>query len=127
MQHISKKTVIVLINLLIGLLHFITGPNYSGPFPLFVNGYLLDILIPFGFYFLLTLIEVSFLQSWIIRFALIFGLASVIETAQALGIPIFGSTYDPLDFVMYALGALLAALFDKIIFPRIFNFWKTGN
>ena len=127
MQHSSQKTIVVFINLFIGLLHFITGPNYNGPYPLFVNGYLLDILIPFGLYFLLSLIEISFLQKWIIRFALIFGLATAIETAQALGIPIFGSTYDPLDFLMYALGALSAALLDKIIFPRIFTFWQTGN
>lgn len=124
MEFRSKKTVIVLINLFVGLLHFATGANYSGPYPRFVNGYLLDILIPFGLYFLLILLDISFLQRWIIRFALIFGLASAIETAQALGIPIFGSTYDPLDFLMYALGALSAALMDQNIFRRVFTFWK---
>ena len=121
----QKKTVIVLINLLVGALHFITGPNYSGPFPIFVNGYLIDILLPFALYFLLSLVDTAFLQSWIIRFALIFGLGSAIEISQALGIPIFGSTYDPLDFMMYALGALSAAFMDKVVFPRIFTFWKT--
>ena len=121
----QKKTVIVLINLLVGALHFITGPNYGGPFPIFVNGYLIDILLPFALYFLLSLVDVAFLQGWIIRFALIFGLGSAIEISQALGIPFFGSTYDPLDFLMYALGASLAALMDEIIFPRIFNFWQT--
>ena len=32
----------------LGLLHFLTGSDYRGPFPLFVNGYMIDILLPFA-------------------------------------------------------------------------------
>ena len=81
---------------------------------------MIDILLPFAFYFLLTLVDFAPLKNWIIRFALIFGLASAVEIAQALGIPIFGSTYDPLDFLMYALGALSAALLDEVLTTKIF-------
>ncbi len=116
-----RKTTIILINLVIGASHLITGENYSGPYPLFVNGYMIDILLPLGFYLLLTLFEFAPLQNWMLRFALVFGLASVAEIAQGFGITIFGSTFDPFDFLMYALGALLAALLDKVLFTKLFE------
>ena len=125
MSKSPKKIIIVLVNVFVAFLHLITGENYAGPYPLFVNGYLIDILLPLALYFLLTLAEISFLQSWIIRFILIFGLASLVEISQAFGIPLFGETFDPLDFAMYALGTLLAVLLDEMLFPRIFYFWKS--
>ena len=70
------------------------------------------------------LIEAPFLKSWMLRFALIFGLATAVEISQAFGIPLFGQTFDPLDIAMYALGTLLAALLDEVLLPRIFS---SGN
>ncbi len=52
-----------------------------------------------------------------------FGVASFTEIAQFFGVPIFGQTFDPMDFVMFGMGVLLAAIFDIIVFPRIFDFW----
>ena len=124
MSRMSGRTaVIVIINVTIALLHFVTGSNYRGPFPEFVNGYLLDILIPFGFYFLLSLSKVALLRSWIARSLLMFGVGSCVEVAQFFGAPLFGRTFDPLDFVMYGLGAGLAPVFDLVVFPRILRFW----
>jgi len=127
MSKSPKKFVIVGINLFVAFLHLVTGENYSGPYPLFVNGYMIDILLPLGFYFLMTLMEVAFLRSWMVRAALIFGLASGVEISQAFGIPLFGEIFDPVDFAMYALGVLLAVLLDEVIFPRIFDFWETAE
>lgn len=120
---IYKKVVIVSIMILIALIHFFTGSNYKGPYPGFVNGYLLDILVPFGFYFLLCLIKFPLLKSWIVRGILVFGIASFTEIAQFFGVPIFGQTFDPVDFVMFGVGVILAATLDVIVFPRIFDFW----
>ncbi|MBA7581553.1 hypothetical protein ES708_23459 [subsurface metagenome] len=120
---IRKKVVITSIMILIALTHFFTGSNYKGPYPEFVNGYLLDILVPFGFYFLLCLIKFSLLKSWIVRSILVFGVASFTEMAQFFGVPIFGRTFDPVDFVMFGIGVVLAAIFDIIVFPQIFDFW----
>ena len=126
-QQIRQKVfVVVAIMVPIGLLHFVTGSQYNGPFSVFVNGYLIDILLPFAFYFLLGLTNNVFLQSWIIRGVLIFAAASAVELAQYKGIPLLGRTYDPWDFVMYGLGVLLAILCDLYIFPRLFSFWKPG-
>jgi len=118
-----KKAVIVGVNLAIALLHFVTGSNYRGPYPAFVNGYLLNILVPLGLYFLLCLNEVSVLRSWIVKSVLVFGAACFVEIAQFFGVPLLGRTFDPLDFVMYGLGVILAAILDTTVFPRVFDFW----
>jgi len=120
---IRKKVVITSIMILIALIHFFTGSNYKGPYPGFVNGYLLDILVPFGFYFLLCLSKFPLLKSWIVKSILVFGAASFTENAQFFGVPIFGRTFDPVDFVMFGMGVILAVIFDIIMFPRIFDFW----
>ena len=120
---IRKKVVIISIMILIALIHLFTGSNYKGPYPGFVNGYLLDILVPFGFYFLSCLIKFPLLKSWIVRSILVFGVASFTEIAQFFGVPIFGQTFDPVDFVMFGMGIILATIFDIIVFPRIFDFW----
>ena len=120
---IRKKVVITSIMILIALIHFFTGSSYKGPYPGFINGYLLDILVPFGFYFLLCLSKFPLLKSWIVKSILMFGVASFTEIAQFFGVPIFGQTFDLVDFVMFGIGVILAAIFDIIVFPRIFDFW----
>jgi len=122
-QMIHKRVVIVSVVIPIALLHFFTGSNYRGPYPGFVNGYLLDILVPFTFYFLLCLSEFSLLRSWIVKSVLVFGAASLVEIAQLFGVPVFGQTFDPVDFTMYGIGVILAAILDTTVFPRIFEFW----
>jgi len=119
-----KKIVIVCIVVPIALLHFVTGNNYTGPWPELVNGYLLDILVPLAFYFLVTLNPLSASRSWKTRAALVFGAASAVEIAQLFGAPIFGRTFDPVDFIMYGVGVSAAVLLDLNVFPRIFAFWK---
>jgi hypothetical protein len=37
---------------------------------------------------------------------------------QALGVPLLGRTFDPLDFVMFGVGVLLAAFVDRLLFGR---------
>jgi hypothetical protein len=122
----ARTVVVVAINLAIAGVHFITGPGYRGPFPAFVNGHLLNILIPFGFYLLLCLNPSGPLRHWAVRAALVFGAASAVEVAQGLGLEVLGRTFDPLDFVMYGLGVGLAALLDRVVFPRVPGFWGEG-
>lgn len=130
-EHKIRRTtaLIVFINLSVALVHFVTGPHYKGPCPGFVNGYLLDILIPFAWYFLLYLAQrtVGFLKPWYVKSTLVFAIGAGVEIAQFFGMPIFGQTFDPLDFVMYGSGGILAAACDRILFPRIFKFWRPVN
>ncbi len=130
-KSMSKRTkralLVVAIMIPIALLHFVTGSNYRGPFPLFVNGYLLDILLPFGFYFLLCLNDSPILDAWLVRGMLIFLAATSVELAQYKGLPLFGRTFDPWDILMYGLGVLLAIICDQLLFPRLFSFWKQAE
>lgn len=120
---VRKKVVIISIVIPIALIHFFTGSNYRGPYPGFVNSYLLNILVPFAFYFLLCLNELSLLRPWIVKSILVFGAGSSVEVAQFFGAPILGRTFDPVDFVMYGIGVIIAATLDTTLFPRIFEFW----
>jgi hypothetical protein len=122
-----KKVMVVCLVVPIALLHFFTGSAYRGPCPAFVNGYLLDILVPFAFYFLLVLPEHPLLQRWPVKAGLVFAAGASVEIAQFFGAPILGRTFDPLDFVMYALGIGLAAVLDSVLFPRVFGFWTHGS
>lgn len=124
---VRKKVAIVSIVVPIGLLHFVTGSGYRGPFPGFVNGYLLDILVPLAFYLLLCGDGLPVLRSWMAKSALVFGAAFSVEIVQFYGIPLLGRTFDPMDFAMYGAGVVLAALLDAAILPRLFVFWAPGN
>ena len=118
-----KTLVVVCIVVPIAILHFFTGSAYSGPWPEFVNGYLLDILVPLAFYLLLVLPETPLLRPWSVRALLVFGAGACIEIAQYFEAPILGRTFDPLDFAAYGLGIILAVLLDQALFPTVFSFW----
>ena len=115
----NRKLIVVSIALGVGALHFLTGPGYRGPLPVFVNGYMIDILLPFAMYLVLGVAEQSLLRSDIARGVLVFGTGAVTETLQYFGIPIFGQTFDPLDYVMFAIGIGLAILFERIVLSRV--------
>jgi hypothetical protein len=110
---------VVAIALAVGLLHFITGPKYSGPFPAFVNGYLIDILLPFAMYLVLGLPELPILRSRLVRGILVFTVGAVSETLQYLGVPLFGRTFDLLDYAMFGIGIGLAAGFEGLFVSRM--------
>jgi len=123
----AKKLLITCIALTVGLLHFVTGENYRGPFPVFVNGYLIDILLPMTLYLLMGLFKTGWLRSPLFRAAAVFAFGCVVETSQYLGYPLFGSTFDPLDVLAYAGGVALGVFLDLILFPRIVPFWNQGS
>jgi hypothetical protein len=122
----SKKSIVtVCIMVPIALLHFVTGKSYTGPYPEFVNGYLIDILLPFGLYFLLSPQDAvkPVLRRWWVKALPVLAIAYAVETAQLFGAPILGRTFDPLDYLAYTLGVILAVTADKMVFPRLFSFW----
>jgi hypothetical protein len=119
-----KKTIIVCIALIIAALHFVTGQQYQGPFPVFVNGYLIDILLPMMLFLLMGLVEQRIIRSALFRACAIFGFGCFVEISQYVGRPLFGSTFDPLDILAYAGGVALGALLDLVIFPRLIPHWS---
>ena len=113
--------------LVIALIHvFRVGTYLDGMLFTLYYSYFSDIIIPFGMYFLLCLNDVSirFLQDWWVKALLVFATASLTEVMQAFGVPLLGQTFDPLDFVMFGVGVLLAAFVDGVLFNRVLPFWS---
>ena len=116
---VNRKVIIVFIAVIVGLLHFVTGPGYCGPFPAFVNGYLIDILLPFAMYLVLSLADLSILHSRIVRGTLVFAVGAITETLQYFGVPIFGRTFDVLDYAMFGIGIGLAVGFEGLVLSKM--------
>lgn len=119
----SKRIVITIIAIGVAALHFITGEQYGGPFAMFVNGYLIDILLPMALVLLMGLFQNKILRSSPFRAGAVFTIGCLVEVSQYLGYPIFGSTFDPLDILAYASGVLIGIVSDLVIFPKIFKNW----
>jgi hypothetical protein len=116
---ISRKVIVVGIALVVGLLHLLTGPGYLGPFPVFVNGYLIDILLPFAMFLVLGISDQPILQNRVVRGVSVFAVGAVAETLQYFGVPIFGRTFDWLDYLMFGLGIGLALSFERFVLARV--------
>ncbi len=77
--------------------------------------------MPFAAYFLLCASEAKWpwCKPWQVKLALAIVVPAIAETAQYFGIPILGSTFDPLDYCMYLVGATVAAFVDVQIVTRL--------
>lgn len=115
----NRKRLVAGIALGVGALHFVTGPGYRGPCPAFVNGYMIDILLPCAMVLVLGVADQSILRSRVARGALVFGVGAVTETLQYFGVPIFGQTFDPLDYLMFGVGIGLAVVFERFVLSRM--------
>jgi hypothetical protein len=120
----TKRAVVVAIALVVAALHFVTGRSYQGPCPAFVNGYLIDIVLPLQLFLLLSLIPHRRMAAPLFRASAVVGFGCLVETSQYLGMPIFGATFDPFDFLAYAGGVALGALLDLVLFPRLLPHWR---
>ena len=123
----KNKKAIVVITLLVIASFFVIGADWASETThrLF-HSYYADFAIPFGYYMLLILLEVKYkpLKKWYIKAGAVFTLCALSETLQYFGVYALAIVFDPMDYVMYALGALLAAFVERIIFKRMFNFWS---
>ena len=119
----NKRIFIITIEIGTAALHFVTGAQYSGHFPVFVNGYLIDILLPMTLVLLMGLFKNKSIRSPLFRAGAIFITGCLVEFSQYAGYPIFGSTFDPLDILAYAGGVLLGLFLDLVLFSRIIPTW----
>jgi hypothetical protein len=119
-----KKLIITSIALTVVALHFVAGEQYQGPFPIFVNGYLIDILLPMTLFLLMSLFQNKIIRLPIFRACAVFGFGCFVEASQYFGYPIFGSTFDPLDILAYAGGVALGIWLDLTVFPRLILHWS---
>jgi len=116
--------IIVVISVIVAMLHFATGPQYDGPFKLFIIGYLIDIILPLNVY---LLFQISLRKKLTLNQSRMFGalatflIGFTIEMLQFFEIPVLGQTYDPWDFLMYALGTMMGIAFDMVIIDKFEN------
>jgi hypothetical protein len=80
---------------------------------------MIDILLPFAMYLVLGVAGQSVLRSGIARGVFVFALGAVTETLQYFGVPLFGRTFDVLDYLMFGVGIGLAVVFERIVLSRI--------
>jgi hypothetical protein len=116
---VTQKHLIVGIAVLVALLHFLVGPGYAGPWKPFVTGYLIDILLPFAMCLLLRTVRIDELRPWWARALLVFAVGTGSEILQYFGVPLFGRTFDLLDFAAFAAGLVAALAFEKLVFSRL--------
>lgn len=124
---IGRTAVVVALELVIALIHgFRAGTYLDGTLFTLYYSYFSDIVVPFGMCFLLCLNDLSlpFLRDWRVKALVVFAVSSLTEVAQAFGVPLLGLTFDALDFVMFGVGALLAVFVDRVLFERVFSFWR---
>ncbi len=125
-DYLRRLVVIYSIVALVAVAHILRLGSYlQGALYNFYYSYFSDFILPFTFYFLLCGLEqIPLLRRWEAKFAIAFLIPSIAETCQYFGIPVLGSTFDPLDYLMYGLGALSAAIFDTQVLSRKFGFWS---
>ena len=114
-----NKRIVVAICVVVGALHFVTGPGYAGPFKLFVNGYMIDILLPFAMFLLLGIADIEFLRGTLPRSMTVFCAGAVAETLQYFGVGLFGQTFDPLDYLMFVVGIVCGVVFETRVLSRL--------
>lgn len=123
----NKKKVPIVIVLLIIAAIFVVGIDWAGKtVQTYFHSYFADIAIPFGYYFLLILLEDIYepLKKWLIKGSTVFVLCAISETLQYFGIYALARIFDPIDFVMYGLGTVFAVLVDRVLFKRWFVYWN---
>lgn len=128
-DYFKRLAVILSIVLLTAAVHILRLGSYlQGELYNFYYSYFSDFILPFTFYFLISMQEryIPVLRRWETKFAIAFLIPSIAETCQYFGIPVLGVTFDLLDYLMYGIGALSAVVVDTQVFSRVFGFW-TGE
>ncbi|MCF8239600.1 MAG: hypothetical protein K9I85_15665 [Saprospiraceae bacterium] len=112
---------------LIGAIHYFRVGSYlNGNNYLFYYSYASDLLLPFGAYFFLVMNEMQYpiLRPWTVKAWTVFGLMTAIELLQFFGVFIVGTTFDPLDILVFGISVALAVWADTGILPKALPDWE---
>lgn len=129
-EHKIRIIIGVTISLIIAVIHaFRIGSYLNGGLYILYYSYASDLIIPFGFYFLLVMNEtqIRLLQKWSVKTAIVFGVATFTEIMQAFDFYVFGVTFDMYDILMFAIGTVIAVIFDQQILKRFVPHWKINR
>ena len=122
-----RKIVGICIMVAIAAMHaFRIGQFLNGDLYIYYYSFASDLILPFGAYFMLVMIEIQFrfLRKWFVKALIVFLVMTFSEIMQLFGFYFFGVTFDILDILMFGIGVLTAILIDKFIFERFIPNWK---
>lgn len=120
----KRITLVVTLELVIAVL-FIIGAKWA-PHDIYIlyQSYFADIFLPFGFYFLLTINDKNiFFDKWWKRALAVFALTATSETLQYFEIYALARVFDPVDYIMYAIGVIFAVIVDRTVLTKNCSFW----
>jgi hypothetical protein len=123
----TRKAVAIGIVVVVALLHaFRVGSYLPESLARLYYSYFSDIVVPFAVYFLLFMAVRHWrgLRDWRMKATVVFGVSAAAEALQGVGVPFLGQTFDPLDFVMFAVGVLLAVFVDQVLLARGLRDWS---
>ena len=123
-----KKLVIAAIQIIVASMHiFRLGQIFDGQMYILYCSYFSDLVLPFAWYFLLTVGEPQIppLRQWYVKAGIVFSLTALSEIGQYFGFYVFGVTFDPLDILAFGAGILIAAFIDVRVLAPNFGFWVT--
>jgi len=127
-KKLRKKIVFVVgLMLFISFLHIINIKSFlNSKLYIYYTSFFSDLLLPFGVYFLIAMNDWRYpvLRKWWVKAFLTFSIPTFAEILQSFGIYALGSTFDPLDILMYGIGVIMAVLLEKLVFEPYFSFWK---
>jgi len=125
----EQIAIVVGIELALALIFFIGADWSNESVHRFFHSYFADIALPFGFYFLLIPNEDAslFLRPWHHKSLAVFLFVLTSEILQFFGIYALATFFDPVDFVMYAGGVLLAAFVDTKLISKYYPAMHSMN
>jgi len=122
-----RRIVGICIMVAIAVMHaFRIGQFLNGDFYIYYYSFASDLILPFGAYFMLSMVEMHFrfLRKWFVKALIVFGVMTFSEIMQIFGFYFFGVTFDILDILMFGIGVVIAVLVDTQFFERFMPNWK---
>ncbi|HPG39829.1 MAG TPA: hypothetical protein PLP19_13780 [bacterium] len=121
MKNLTRRQIftIILISItviihLVGLARFL-----NDKYAILYRSYFSDIIIPFCFYFIVSIAKkLKIPRTRIAYFLFVFISCVLAETGQYFGLPILGRTFDYLDIGAYLSGTASAIIVDILIFGK---------
>ena len=111
----------------IAAIHYFQAGSYlNGNAYLLYYSYASDLLLPFGAYFFLVMNEMQYpmLRSWTVKAWTVFGWMTAIELLQLFDVYLVGTTFDPLDILVYGISVALAVWVDTGVLSKSLPDWK---
>ena len=115
----------VILALIAAIHYFQAGSYLNGNAYLLYYSYASDLLLPFGAYFFLVMNEMQYpmLRSWTVKAWTVFGWMTALELLQLFDVYVVGTTFDPLDILVYGISVALAVWADTSLFHKWFPKW----